>query len=59
MNADGFINNKDFSRLKAYLADDAVPIQQAVAELTGDDWINNKDLSRLKAYLADDMIAFG
>lgn len=59
VNADGFINNKDFSRLKAYLADDAVPIQQAAAELTGDDWINNKDLSRLKAYLADDMIAFG
>lgn len=59
VNADGFINNKDFSRLKAYLADDAVPVQQAAAELTGDDWINNKDLSRLKAYLADDMIVFG
>lgn len=59
INGDGFINNKDFSRLKAYLADDTVVIARDNAELTGDSNISNKDLSRLKAYLADDTVAFG
>ena len=59
INGDGYVNNKDFSRLKAYLADDETLIVQSATELTGDDWINNKDLSRLKAHLADNDVAFG
>lgn len=53
---DGNVNNKDFARIKAYLADDAVQQEMVAADITGDDLINNKDLARLKAYLADDMI---
>ena len=59
INGDGYVNNKDFSRLKAYLADDETLIVHSATELTGDDWINNKDLSRLKAHLADNDVAFG
>ena len=56
---DGYINNKDFARLKAYLADDQTVLVQACADTTGDGYINNKDLARLKAYLADDEISLG
>ena len=59
INGDGYINNKDYARLKAYLADDLTPIEQQAAELTGDQAISNKDLARLKAYLADDTVQFG
>ena len=59
INGDGYINNKDFSRLKSYLADDETLIVQSAIELTGDGLISNKDLSRLKAYLADNDVTFG
>ena len=59
VNGDGYINNKDYARLKAYLADDLTPIEKQAAELTGDQAISNKDLARLKAYLADDTVQFG
>ncbi len=55
---DGYINNKDLARLKAYLADDAVEMVVAAADVAGKDgvldgYINNKDYARLKAYVAD------
>lgn len=56
---DGYINNKDFSRLKAYLADDATSMNKEAADTAYDGYLNNKDLSRLKSYLADDAIHMG
>ena len=56
---DGYINNKDFSRLKAYLADDATVMNTAAGDTSYDGRLNNKDLSRLKSYLADDAVHMG
>ena len=56
---DGYINNKDYSRLKSYLADDQVELVLDAADVVADGWINNKDLARLKAYLADDTVPLG
>ena len=60
---DGYINNKDLARLKAYLADDAVEMIVVAADVAGKDgvldgYINNKDYARLKSYLADDSVQF-
>ena len=52
-NDDGYVNNKDFARCKAYLADDLTETETVAADITGDELVNNKDLARLKAYLAD------
>ena len=56
---DGYISNKDYSRLKSYLADDRVELVLDAADVVADGYINNKDLARLKAYLADDTVPLG
>ena len=55
---DGYINNKDLARLKAYLADDTVEMVVEAADVAGsngilDGYINNKDYARIKRYCAD------
>lgn len=52
-NDDGYVNNKDFARCKAYLIDELTKTETVAADITGDDLVNNKDLARLKGYLAD------
>lgn len=53
VNNDGYINNKDLSRMKQYLADDLTQIVFDATDMTRDGYINNKDYARLKKYLAD------
>ena len=52
VNGDGYLNNKDMARLKAYLADDLTPVNASGVDVNGDGWVNNKDVSRLKYLLA-------
>ena len=60
---DGYINNKDLARLKAYLADDTVEMVVEAADVAGsngvlDGYINNKDYARIKRYCADSEVQF-
>ena len=60
VNNDGYINNKDLSRMKQYLADDLTQIVFDATDMNKDGRINNKDYARLKKYLADpDMLRNG
>lgn len=56
---DGFVNNKDYARLKAFLADDTTAMTEQAADLNQDGRISNKDLARLKKILAQDVPAGG
>lgn len=53
----GGLNNKDYARLKKYLADpegmNFSNIQCYLADMNNDNYINNKDLSALKTALAE------
>ena len=53
----GGLNNKDYARLKNYLADpegmNFSNIQCYLADMNNDNYINNKDLSALKTALAE------
>ena len=46
VNNDGYINNKDLSRMKQYLADDLTQIVFDATDMTRDGYINNKDYSK-------------
>lgn len=52
INNDGFVNNKDVSRLMQYLAHWEVEVNEFALDCNGDKSINNKDVSRLMQYLA-------
>ena len=52
INGDGAINNKDLTRLKRYLADDTIEVNEIALDANGDGLFNNKDLTRLMKYLS-------
>ncbi|MBQ8857591.1 MAG: GBS Bsp-like repeat-containing protein [Lachnospiraceae bacterium] len=53
INGDGYVNNKDLTRLFQYLSDWDVEVVQAALDVNGDGSINNKDQTRLFQYLSD------
>ena len=51
VNADGFVNNKDFGILRQFLNNWDVVINESNADVNADGFVNNKDMGILRQYL--------
>lgn len=54
INGDGFVNNKDLTRLMRFISGEDVDVAPVTIDVNGDDTVNNKDLTRLMRYLSGD-----